>query len=311
LAIVLCCPSVQADSGTTQVLPTELAKLDGVLLALDARSGEVLLLTGDEELLKTSLPAGSVIKPFLLVAASREGRFDFDKQVYCSPHPIEAPPTMRCWLAEGHGIVDLPKALAQSCNVYFFEVARKTSYSGFCRTLNDFGLDVPEPGDDHISLLTGLDPALRARPGDVLCAYMALFNGGLLWSYDPGAPRSGARMTGKVDLDGVDLQAMRKGLALAVQSGTAKAVGALNPGMDAVAKTGTARYSLDGIEDVSRTHGWCIVLAPADEPKVGLVVFVREGTGFSSSAELAGRALRYLARQGLVEDSGATDTPGQ
>ena len=82
---------------------------------------------------------GSAIKPFLAIAAN-ETQFS-SAQVHC-PGWYQLPGVKkkyRCWKKEGHGKVDLRKAIAESCDVYFYALARKLGIDEMYFQLSKFG----------------------------------------------------------------------------------------------------------------------------------------------------------------------------
>lgn len=72
-------------------------------------------------------PSGSIIKPLIAAAALEEETISADEKINCpghisipNPYNPSSPTIKKDWKA--HGITDLKKSLAQSCNVYFFSV---------------------------------------------------------------------------------------------------------------------------------------------------------------------------------------------
>ena len=47
----------------------------------------------------------------------------------------------KCWKEDGHGLVDLNKAIAQSCNVYFYETVQLTNLKDWTETAKIFGFN--------------------------------------------------------------------------------------------------------------------------------------------------------------------------
>ena len=43
--------------------------------------------------------------------------------------------TFNCWKGDGHGLVDLNKAIAQSCNVYFYETVQLIKLADWTKQL--------------------------------------------------------------------------------------------------------------------------------------------------------------------------------
>ena len=82
---------------------------------------------------------GSTIKPFLAIAAY-ETQFS-STQVHC-PGWYQLPGVKRkyrCWKKDGHGNVDLRKAVAESCDVFFYALARKLGIDEMYFQLSKFG----------------------------------------------------------------------------------------------------------------------------------------------------------------------------
>ena len=62
-----------------------------------------------------------------------------------------------CWEKEGHGIVNLRKGIQRSCDVYFYEVARKLGVDRLAETAKRFGLG-KKVLDDFIEERSGVVP---------------------------------------------------------------------------------------------------------------------------------------------------------
>ena len=64
-------------------------------------------------------------------------------KVHCKGHknPLELyGQKYHCWKKEGHGFVDLREAMKQSCDTYFYEIARKLGVDKLSETAKKFGL---------------------------------------------------------------------------------------------------------------------------------------------------------------------------
>ena len=48
--------------------------------------------------------------------------------------------TYHCWKKKGHGVVNLKSAMKQSCDTYFYEIARKLGVDRLKETSTKFGL---------------------------------------------------------------------------------------------------------------------------------------------------------------------------
>ncbi|MGV8987535.1 MAG: penicillin-binding protein 2 [Cypionkella sp.] len=70
-------------------------------------------------------PPGSTFKIVTALAALADGKIDVDTVVYCPGYLDFGGRKFHCWKSGGHGKVDLAHALAQSCDVYFYDVAQR------------------------------------------------------------------------------------------------------------------------------------------------------------------------------------------
>lgn len=74
--------------------------------------------------LSGAYPPGSTFKMVTALAALEAGIVDADKTFYCPGHWELGNARFHCWKPEGHGTVDIVKALSESCDVYFYSLAR-------------------------------------------------------------------------------------------------------------------------------------------------------------------------------------------
>ena len=70
---------------------------------------------------------GSTLKPLVALAALEFGTSDPEKAIQCKghKHPYELYGVKyHCWKKQGHGFMKLRNAIKQSCDIYFYEMAR-------------------------------------------------------------------------------------------------------------------------------------------------------------------------------------------
>ena len=67
-------------------------------------------------------PPGSTYKIITAIAGLVEGVIDEDTEVYCPGHYRFGNRVYRCWEKGGHGRVKVVKAIAESCDVFFYQV---------------------------------------------------------------------------------------------------------------------------------------------------------------------------------------------
>ena len=320
------------------------AGFDGAAVVLDPRSGEVLALvsrpaydpnafaagidaaawttlTGDplkplqNRALRGRYSPGSTFKVVMAVAGLEEGVVAPEDQVVCRGGGVFYGRFFACHST--HGSVDLPRALAQSCNTYFYKLGQELGIDRIHKWATALGLG-RSTGIDLPHEVRGLIPSRawkRATHGErwyagetisvaigqgqvavtplsmaVMMSSVAnggrvfaprvlrgTFDGASAWTSDFPAPSD-------VQLKPETVAAVHQGLWTAVNgSGTARR--ARLPGRDVIGKTGTAQVvSLAGRRAAAgksgqdlRDHGWFVFAAPRDDARIAGVVFAEHG----------------------------------
>ena len=77
------------------------------------------------KLVQGQYPPASTYKIVTAIAGLAEGVIDADTIIYCPGYYRFGNRTYRCWKHSGHGAVDLKRALAESCDVYFYQVGQR------------------------------------------------------------------------------------------------------------------------------------------------------------------------------------------
>lgn len=154
----------------------------------------------------SAYPPGSTYKPFVAVAALEEGLVTPSSIVSCPGYYPFAGRRYRCWRDSGHGGVDLYRAIAESCDVYFYTLGMKLGVDTIAAYAKMFGMgelsgvELPseragiiptrewklkatgipwQKGETlSISIGQGFD---QVTPLQAAMAYAALVNGGTLW----------------------------------------------------------------------------------------------------------------------------------
>lgn len=286
-------------------------------------------------------PPASTFKLVSMSAALDLAKATPKTRYHCSGQITEGPRRFKCWKLNGHGTLDFPEALANSCDVYFYELVRKSgvTVSDLDEYARMFGLgektrlDLPEEiaglvpnaqwkqtsyGErwwtgDSLNMVIG-QGWTTVTPLQMVRVCAAVANGGFLlrphvvsridWPEHFGF--SGPTVLTRV-VDGTlsvqlgTLRAVRDGMRLAVLNGTG---GALRDFPVAVAgKTGSAQH-LRG----RPPHAWFICFAPYQNPKYAVAVFVAEGGhGGSTAAPIARRILAALF--GIKGGGGGASVP--
>ena len=83
---------------------------------------------------------GSTFKLMTALAAIESGSITPDTKVFCSGELQLGKLTFHCWQHRGHGSISLLEGIKQSCDVYFYEIARRTGFERIAEMAKRFGL---------------------------------------------------------------------------------------------------------------------------------------------------------------------------
>lgn len=226
--------------------------------------------------------------------------------------------TRRCWRPEGHGRLDLAGAIANSCNVWFYQLGVRIGLArlveegtrlGFAEAC---GVDLPreEAGVFPESLdwwqrVYGYRPfenevlslAIGQGPNDQTPLKMAQFylalgrNGSAPRPWLAAAAGEDLEAAWRLDLGQASLEALREGLRQVIASGTAY-LSSLEH-WDLLGKTGTAQ----GNPLQEKPHSWFAGMAgPREgEPEIVVVVLLEEGE--TGAAPIAAKAADFHLRR--------------
>jgi len=220
----------------------------------------------------------------------------------------------RCWDAQGHGDLTLTEAIAQSCDVYFYQLGIKLGVSSLLEDANAWGfrgrtgIDLPgeipsefPTGPEYYDRLYGARRwtsavALNLAIGQgenaqtlvqMMRLYQQLASDGRMrppYVVRPAAP-SRAIESATLDISPDQLATLRRAMIAVVEQGTAR--GSRLAALTIAGKTGTAQNSHGA------AHGWFIGFAPAEKPEIvvgAIVEFAQHGTAV---APLVARAIAH------------------
>ena len=268
---------------------------------------------------------GSTFKTLTAAAALDAGLVSEGEGFYCSGSVAVDGGRIRCW-GKPHGAETFAQALQNSCNPVFVEIGLRLGVERLYNYLDAFGIGRPTGVDipgEAAGIVIGRDAVKRVdiarigfgqsvavTPLQLLTAFCAVINGGkLLRPFVVKAitdANGNAVERGAVSVAGQPISAgtsatMRRLLEDVVALGGGK--NAYLPGYRVGGKTGTAQVYVNGA--VSRdTHiGSFIGFAPADDPRIALVLIVDEAdvavdygsvTAAPYAREILERSLVYL-----------------
>ena len=101
---------------------------------------------------------GSTIKPIVALSALENNVISPNFRVNCSGKIEMYGQAYHCWKKKGHGVVNLRGAMKQSCDIYFYEIARKLGVDRLKETAVKFGLGEKVLNNVFINEKRGLVP---------------------------------------------------------------------------------------------------------------------------------------------------------
>lgn len=95
-------------------------------------------------------PPGSTFKMVVATAALEAGVIKPEERIRCPGHYRFGNRTWHCWKRGGHGAMNMHDGIKQSCDVYFYEVARRTGVRKIAEVAHKFGF-----GETFVLGMTG------------------------------------------------------------------------------------------------------------------------------------------------------------
>jgi penicillin-binding protein 2 len=260
---------------------------------------------------------GSTYKIIVAAAALEEGVIDENTTFFCPGYYKLGRRLYRCWRRGGHGKVNLHKALAESCDVYFYQAGFKTGVDRIAETAKRFGLDgisginlehekdglVPtttwkennrnEPwiaGETlSISIGQGFNLATPLQMARVIAAIASdgwMANPRLIRlenDYEMDRLYLGGHLVGTSQ---EHLELIREGLLSAVNERKGTGWRARIRGVKVAGKTGTTqvvrlkvteKLKPEETPEKLRDHAWFVGFAPYEKPEIAVAVVVEHG----------------------------------
>ncbi|HYU99945.1 MAG TPA: SpoIID/LytB domain-containing protein [Pyrinomonadaceae bacterium] len=276
----------------------------GAIIVMDPQTGRIRAIVNPEIAFQENFPVGSAIKPFTALAALRSGLIDEDSRTLCHEkyshhafqttcsHPRDLPP------------LNPTEAIAYSCNYYFSTLGEHLNEESFTSTLSEFGFGRKsgvnaggeiagqlQRSDWRPQNAIGEGNYLQATPIQVINAYVALGNGGRLFTPQLEKPANfAAEVRANIEIKDRDRELIVKGMRGAVRYGSAEKANLYSLPVYIFGKTGTAT-EINGF----RTHGWFVGIASQgteaatdseaapDKIKLAVLVLLAKGHGFEAA----------------------------
>lgn len=334
----------------------------GAVVALNPDSGEILAmysapsfdpnlflrgidyrdwknLTGDprkpllNRVVQSRYPPGSTFKIITAIAALEEGLINEDTRHYCNG-AITFGRIFKCWKEGGHGEVDLHKALVESCDVFFYEVAKKLNIDTLAKYAMRFGLG-SRVGVDLDGELRGIVPTsewkFRARkekwftgetlntvigqgylsttPIQMAKVVATVANNGE--SYEPfllKEPNTEMKTRSVIKMEPENMKMVKDALMSVVSDKHGTGRTARSNAVSIGGKTGTTQViggdtSREDLPEKYRDHAWFVAFAPEYNPQIAVAVFVEHGGhGSTGAAPIAKKIIEayYRSKRGGV-----------
>jgi penicillin-binding protein 2 len=205
----------------------------------------------------------------------------------------------RCWEARGHGNLTLTEAIAQSCDVYFYQLGIKLGVSSLLEDANSWGFrgrtGIDLPGEIPSEFPTGPEyydriygprrwtsaVALNLAIGQgenaqtlaqMVRFYQQLASDGRMRTPFVVHPLPAAVENTSLDLNGDQIATLRHAMISVVEQGTAR--GSRLGSITIAGKTGTAAKLVNGHYSHSDYNASFVGFIPSRDPAIAIVVVI-------------------------------------
>lgn len=356
------------DAELQRIAANALGDMRGAVVAIDTQSGGVLaafsnpgydpnkfvngISFGDYALLRDSrnapllnrviqgqYPPASTIKPMLGLAGLNRGVIDIDTLI-ADPGYYTLPGDdrrYRDWILRirgtGHAdFMNLRDSIAQSCDVYFYELANRLGIDALSASLDDFGIgsltgvDLPSEKRGILpsaewkrevigsgwyggeTLIVGIGQGyMLATPLQLAVATSAVAMRGTAYK-----PQLVASIAGEATIPEpllsvsapteywdeifagmVDTVTTPRGTAVGMRRGLQYTVAGKTGTAQVVGIAQDATYDEEALSEYQRNHGWFIAFAPVEAPQIAIAVLTENSGGGSSAYPVARSMLDY------------------
>jgi penicillin-binding protein 2 len=348
-----------------------LGKQSGAVVVMDIHSGEILSLVSTpafdpntfsrgisnaywKELLANEknpllnkaiagqYPPGSAFKMLVGLAALKKGVITPHSRVFCPGHFFLGKHRFNCWKVGGHGAMNYREALRESCDTFFYTVAKMAGIEAIAQMANEYGLGassglglrgeksglIPTPAwkrrvrgrswnpGETINAAIGQGDVL-ATPLQMAVMVARLANGGQKVTPRLTIPEPNEiQAFEQVDIDPIFQAEMMKGMQMVTNNprGTAYRSGLRDPAFAFGGKTGTSqvrRIIIRGQNQANipwkyRHHAWFVGYGPIISPRIAISVLIEHGGGGSSAAAPVARDIIHKAMQLMAGDAASS-----
>ena len=256
--------------------------------------------------IQAQLAPGSTFKPIMALAGLEEGVVDDKTQFVCPGGASFYGHYFACHLKGGHGAISLHRAIAQSCDVYFYNVGNKLGidriahFADLAGIGRRTGIDLPNEtqgtmpstkwklrlsrqkwyAGETISVAIG-QGAVTVSPLQIASALGGLGAGGE-WFKPHLVMKQQPTLLRKGNFNPENLQQVISGMyAVVNEGGTGRA--AQLPNIKVCGKTGTAQVASTDrtkgakLKSAMANNAWFVGFAPMDSPEIAVVALFENG----------------------------------
>jgi penicillin-binding protein 2 len=256
-------------------------------------------------------PPGSTFKMVTALAALEAGVITANSSVYCPGYYESGGRRFHCWKRAGHGPCDLTKGLAESCDVYFYDISQRVGIDAIAAMAARLGLgvrhDLPMSAISE-GLSTPLQLAVmtaRLSTGRAVQPRLVQSIGGVEQPVAEAPP---------MGLTPDHLRHVQRGMwaVLNQRTGTGWSSRSEEKTMQIAGKSGTAQVrNISAAERARgvirndqlpwnrRDHGLFVAYAPSDNPRYACSVVLEHGGGGGVAAPIARDILLFALSGGM------------
>ena len=333
----------------------------GAVVALDPRTGEILAMASHpsfdpnlfagrmtnaewqalvnnpehpllDRAIQAQLAPGSTFKPIMALAGLQEGVITDDFKVHCSGGASFYGHWYACWRKHGHGEIEVHRAIAQSCDVFFYTVGNKlgidriAKYAELAGFGHKTGVDLPQEAagtmpstawkwrnfrqkwfaGETISVAIG-QGAITVTPLQLASAIGGIAAGGI-WETPHLVRDAKVAPARRGDVDLENVAKVIDGMYAVVNEPGGTGGLARIPGTSVCGKTGSAQLAsnklLKGTKlgQTMKDTAWFVGFAPKESPEIVVVAMLQQGVHGSYSAPVVRDVIKAYfdkkARQG-------------
>ncbi len=262
-------------------------------------------------------PPGSIFKIVTALAGLQSKTITPHTRIYCNGGFLLGTRLFRCWKRNGHGWVDLKKAIVESCDVYFYQlgfwlgIKRLSDYALKCGFGQKTGIDIQEKAGlvptpawkwkvykrrwqkgETLNVAIG-QGALLVTPLQIAQFFVALANGGKIYKpqlvlkiVSPEGKiikENGPVLEGKLPATKQQLRLIKEALAGVMNNPLGTGYRARSLRFKMAGKTGTAQIASlpqkksRNASILHKDHAWFAGFAPVQNPKIVIVVLIEHG----------------------------------